>query len=374
MSNSFVESILDHMLETKTSDQDLADIILRFVVTPNLNQKILYKFTDFFMNQEREVLECLSKSLVEKIKALFEELAKSEKQLQIDLASLIIDFINRVFDKHRAQTSSSKHLLHLTFFLMSLIINKNQNVGLNNEPCLFKVRAQVYPQLLINITRLLIENFNLGGHDNFKCFAMKDNLLFENLCYMVQMALKLKDAKGDFLWKVFRQNFRKFSNDSKDDLAACLRNLALWQLCNFNYKSTDLKSFVGPLLKKMHADINSLFWDLFENETIAAIFIDSLCVNFVQIHKVLSQRLQRSQLGYQSVYMMENALAFFTSVVGRLSKNDILAGRFLKHNSGLTLVFKTLCNQDTLSQSNKPSSQQSELCQLMKSLNESNQK
>jgi ubiquitin-activating enzyme E1 len=343
--SAFVNKTLNFMTARNIHDVSLVSIVTNFAINEQMNAAVLNGFIRFTMTQSNvDTRHTIIQDLCVRFAEVHKKLksAKSKSAIR-DFSSATVELLIELMRSYRDQLHDDPLLAHFAIQISLHVINEFESKVVANEPCKLPLRPHLVAPLFHQTISLLVAKFNFGGADNFQNFSEKDLGLFELVCNCVHMLVKgVVDTHVNLL-HFFAQNFKSLRESTADcDLDTSLESLSIWSLCNYNASSPELKSFVGAMLKKLQLDIGAIYAEFFKKEEAAKLLLNFITANFKRLHSVLADKVEKQTLGFQAVYMSENAVDFLDMVLGHVKHNDILASHFLLHNRGLELVFEVL--------------------------------
>lgn len=344
--NNFVNDILGYMCAKNIQDNALISIVTNFAINEQINSSLLFNFIKFTMAQSNDIRQTIIYDLGVK----FTDIHKAKKlkihknkNLTRDFGSSTIELLIELMKNYESLLLEDISLTHFAISITLHIINENEAKSIVNENCKLPIKPQLITSLFYYTVNILVNRFNFGGSENFQSFLESEINLFELLCNCIHIIVKGVDESNSPLLTYFIQNFKNLKENSGDfDLNIALESLSIWSLCNYSATSPDLKSVVGPMLKKLSSDVNQLFAEFFKKEEAAKLMLNFICSNFKKLHEILSKKIQKGTLGYQAVYMSENSIEFFETILNYISKNEILANHFLTNIKGLEIIFEIL--------------------------------
>jgi ubiquitin-activating enzyme E1 len=341
----FVSDILKFMSNNRIQDNALISIIANFSITEHVSSQVLFNFVRFALGQQPESRQTIIQELGNKVSSIHQRLKVGKSKAAVrDFSSLTVELLIDLLRNHLGCLANDPTVTHFAILLALHVINENENKMVAAEPCRIGLRPQLIAPLFMATVGILVDRFNFGGPENFQNFLDSDLLLFELVSDCLHIVAKGVDDSGASLLTYLVQNFKSLRESSAqaEELDTALDSLVIWTMCNHAPPTTDLRSVVGPLLKKVQTDSHFITVELFKKEEAAKILLNCICNNFRRLNTVLTRKVEKRSLGYQAVYLSENAIDYMESILKTVADNEALAAHFLLNNKGLEMIFEIL--------------------------------
>jgi hypothetical protein len=341
----FVNDILRYMSGRRIQDVGLISIITNFAISESMSPQLLIVICKFAMTQTREIRQTIVQDLGAKVAEIHRKLKQNKNKAAVrDFSSLTVELLIELLKNNVQQLAEDAAVAHFAIGLTLHIINESEAKVVTNEQCKLALKPQLLAPLLGVAANFLAERYNFGGPENFANFLDDEVNLFELLSNCLHIVARGVDDSGSSLLMYFVQNFKSIRDAGGDawDADAALESLSVWAMCNYTNSFPELRSVAGPILKKVHTDVNYLINELFKKEEAAKVLLNCICANFRRLNGVLTKKVEKKALGYQALYMSENSIDFLETVLKTTSENEILASHFLLANKGLELIFEIL--------------------------------
>lgn len=344
--STFVNDILKYMSSRSIQDNALISIIANFAITETVSPQLLFGFVRFALTQPTDIRQNIIQELGLKVADIHRKLKGGKSKAAVrEFSSLTVDLLVEVMRNHLPRLVEDPTVAHFAITLTLHIIHENEAKAVTNEACKLALRPQLIAPLFAVTANILAERFNFGGPENFQNFLDADLLLFELVTNCLHIVVKGVDDSGSSLLTYFIQNFKSLKENAvpgETDVDSALEALSVWAMCNYAATFPELKTVVGPLLKKLHGDVVFLLGELFKKEEAGQSLLNHICSNFRRLNAVLTRKVEKRALGYQAAYLSENSIDFLESILKIVAEAEGLAHHFLIHNKGLELIFEIL--------------------------------
>ena len=342
LSTVFLEELFNFCSTPKNNKERLLYKIADLITNEQRGSKILSLLLSWYADSHEEKQKLIADCITEKVAKVF-ALNKSKPSLTHP-ATCIMEFITKVVDKINRNAHTQTHVIDFCSQLCLHPINYSGSLVYSEGACAVELKEHIFLPLLAAVSRIMAQELNFGGADNFMYLDHSVVPLLELCTHVIFVLQRGIGADRKPLFELFSSRLEKCSNaEDHSKIRAALSNLLSWLMLNSNIALSQQPTPTGSLLKQLYNNSSRLFRNFFSNINLALMAVDALFAHLKSVYASLAHRSLRGEgQGYMALVLAENVSDFLSSVIEELASSKILLFRFLNENSGLEFIFKLL--------------------------------